>query len=346
MQSNEKIEYIKQKLQERDIDENTQNYIVRYVQMNEKLYGSVIDIDQLVKRLVDNMQYSITTKIEGYDALLQTTLMLSTSGNWDAYKRKIFVSPFYKFGAMISKRFILSKDSTLFHELDNCGTTVYVDMTEQEKDEYIKNYIKTNGIKSIPDQNEFRRVINQTYEMSDGKKAIVGIKDADVKDDIALNLAQLNEGITAYKQEMFDKYNGVKHRSQYKAQKDVARLIADVIGEDNMIRLQFGNNYNGIREMFNRKTGKDLNEIVKMLNKIKATELMFAGRLGDVVFSVMLKKYMKDAEIKIDDEKENTTIQETKAIEQVGVGLNEINQATSEMRKDLTLTREQLVEKD
>jgi len=341
MQPTERIEYIRQTLQERDIDENTQNYIVRYVQMNQELYGNIIDMNKLVKRLMNNIQHSISTKIEGYDVWLQTTLMLSTSGNWDAYKKKIFVSPFYKVGAMISKTFRLSKDSTLFHELDHCGTTEYVDISEQEKDEYIKNYIKTNGIKSIPDQNEYRRIINQTYKMSGGKKAIVGLKDADVKGDIALNLSQLNEGITAYKQEMYDKYNGIKHTSQYRAQKDVARLIADVIGEENMIKLQFDNNYNGIREIFNRKTGKDLNEIVKILNKIKATELMFAGKLGDVVFSVMLKRYMKDAELKTDEEKEDVTSQNSKSSGQVGVGLNEIKQVTSEMRKDLTQTQEQ-----
>lgn len=339
----ERIEFIRKTLQEKNIDENTQNYIIRYVQMNQELFGNIINMDKLVRRLMNNIQHSISTKIEGYDVLLQTTLMLSTSGNWDAYKKRIFVSPFYKIGAMISKRFVLSKDSTIFHELDHCGTAEYEDVSEQEKEEHIKNYIKTNGIKSIPDQNEYRRVVNQIYETSGGKKAIVGVKNADVEDEKALNLNQLNEGITAYKQEMYDEFNGIKHRSQYRAQKEVARLIANIIGEENMIKLQFDNDYNGIREMFNSKTGKDLNEIIKKLNKIKATELMFAGRLGDFAFSIMLKRYMKGAKTKLDEEKKEET---AKAEEQVGLGLNEINQTTLEMRRDLTLSQQKQKEHD
>ncbi len=343
---NKRIEYIKQTLQERGIDENTQNYVIRFVQMNQELFGNIIDMDKLVKRLTNNMQHGISTNLEGYDTPHQIFMLSLTSGAWDPYKKRIFVSPFYKIGTMISKRFILSRDSTLFHELDHCGTTEYIDESEQEKEEYIRNYIETNGIRSIPDKNEFRRVTNQMYEMNNGKKVISGITGADVEDDIALNLSQLNEGITAYKQEMYDRYNKTKPKSQYRVQKGLAKLIADVIGEENMLKLHFDNDYNGIREMFNSKTGKDLNKIVKMLNRIKATELMFAGRLGDVAFWVMLKRYMKDANMKPDKEKRDLTIPDTKENEQIGIGLNEINQVTLEMRKDLTQTQIQEQEQE
>ena len=229
---NKRIEYIKQTLQERGIDENTQNYVIRFVQMNQELFGNIIDMDKLVKRLTNNMQHGISTNLEGYDTPHQIFMLSLTSGAWDPYKKRIFVSPFYKIGTMISKRFILSRDSTLFHELDHCGTTEYIDESEQEKEEYIRNYIETNGIRSIPDKNEFRRVTNQMYEMNNGKKVISGITGADVEDDIALNLSQLNEGITAYKQEMYDRYNKTKPKSQYRVQKGLAKLIADVIGEE------------------------------------------------------------------------------------------------------------------
>ena len=53
---------------------------------------------------------------------------------------------------------------------------------------------------------------------------------------------------------------------------------------------------------------------------------------------------MKDAKTTTDEEKKDVIIQSSKVDRQEGLGINEINHITSEMRKDLTLSQQKQTE--
>ncbi len=153
------------------------------------------------------------------------------------------------------------------HEMDHCATTEYVDISEQE------------------------------YEKDNGKLAIVGIGDYRQVIKNGINLKKLNEGITAYKQEMYDEFLGNKPSTNYKIEKNVAKFIGDVIGKEELIRMHFNNDYEGIRIAFKENSGKDLNELVKRLNKKSKIKTMLFGKMYTRNFSKKLEKFMGEYNI-------------------------------------------------
>ena len=132
-------------------------------------------------------------------------------------------------------------------------------MTEEQQEEYINNVISANRMTNKQDIDIYRRMMKDAHQVSGGQHPIVGVKDANVSELQGLNLNPLNEGITVYKQAKYDEVIGKKFKTAYKSEKQVAELLAQTIGEDKMIELHFNNDYEGMKELFNRETGKDLN---------------------------------------------------------------------------------------
>ena len=290
MEYEEYVEYIEKKLHEKGINIQTQDYIIKYVSMNEKLFGNIIDHKKMIDRIINNLDYSIKSMDKKASPTSELVRIATQAGTYKPYPKKINVNPFLKFASFISPRGKQVLESVIMHEIDHCATTEYLQIGEQEKEQYLQEYISNKK-----DRNSFlvkkaTKFINDTYDKYDGKLPISGIFDYRQLATKGLNLRYLNEGITEYKQDMYDKFNGYKTRMEpYKTQKLVAQFIGKVIGEENLISMHFNNNYEGIRPPFNAKTGKDLNDVVKKLNRNTRIE-RFLGR----VTSGNMKKFLND----------------------------------------------------
>ena len=257
------IEYIEKKLHEKGINIETQDYIIKYVYMNKKLFGKHLNIDKLVSRILNNLNNNITSFDITNHPLKELKRIFTTKGRWDPYKNKITTNPLNKLTGMLFKREKQIYNSTVMHEIDHCATTEYLHISKPEYEQYIQNYIKRNP----QDLSNIINTLNRMYNKQKGILEISGIKDFRQLLQNGINLQKLNEGITAYKQELYDKFLGNKPNTAYISEKEVARFIGKVIGKENLINMHFNNDYEGIRTSFNEKTGKDLNELVELLNK-------------------------------------------------------------------------------
>lgn len=296
---------IKSNMNHKNINEETQQYIIEYIKLNQDLFGNCINIEKLVHRIVNNLDYSITY-IDKNNTKLQELYKVIDSiihkGKWNYYEHKIRINPITKLRSMISKRQNGKMDSIIRHEIDHCATTEYIDIDERQKEEYIQKSIKRYNIQGIDNQNSFRNYINNKYKKLNKQVAISGIHDVRKGE---IDLYKLNEGITAYKQELYDKALGKKPMNNYPSEKIVASFIANVIGREELISMHFDNNYEGIRDLFNKKTGKDLNGLVKILNSKSKTYTNLLGKVYTNYFARKLKKVIKTYKIINSDNLEN-----------------------------------------
>ena len=287
-------EYIEKKLYEKGIDNETQDYIIKYVNMNQKLFGSYIDIDKVVNRIITNLNSSISSVDKSKNPLVELFRISKTKGSWNSYDNKIMLNPIYKLLSKVSPHQKTKLDSVIFHEIDHCATTEYVKIDNNEKDQYVQKYLNNHNIRN---KNAFIQKLNKLYEKVNGILAVSGIFDMRQVINNDVNLRSLNEGITAYKQEMYDKFLGYKVYSPYEPQKTVAKFIGNVIGKENLIGMHFNNDYNGIRKSFNEKTGQDLNDLVDKMNKQSMLKTRVFGKPYIKYYSKKIEKYISKYEI-------------------------------------------------
>lgn len=267
MEFEEYLEYIEKKLHEKNINTETQDYIIKYVYMNQKLFGKHLNIDKLVSRILNNLNHNITSFDIDNTPLNKLKRIITTRGRWDPYQNKITINPVNKLKGMLFKREKQKHNSSIMHEIDHCSTTEYLQISKPEYEQYIQSCIKRNHIENPQDISKIKNLLNQIYNEHKGIFEIVGIQDFRQLLQSSINLKKLNEGITAYKQELYDKFLGNKPNTAYIAEKEVARFIGKVIGKENLINMHFNNDYEGIKTLFDERTGKDLNELVNLLDK-------------------------------------------------------------------------------
>lgn len=267
MEFEEYLEYIEKKLHEKNINTETQDYIIKYVYMNQKLFGKHLNIDKLVSRILNNLNHNITSFDIDNTLLNKLKRIITTRGRWDPYQNKITINPVNKLKGMLFKREKQKHNSSIMHEIDHCATTEYLQISKSEYEQYIQSCIKRNHIENPQDISKIKNLLNQIYNEHKGIFEIVGIQDFRQLLQSGINLKKLNEGITAYKQELYDKFLSNKPNTAYIAEKEVARFIGKVIGRENLINMHFNNDYEGIKTLFDERTGKDLNELVNLLDK-------------------------------------------------------------------------------
>ena len=144
-------------------------------------------------------------------------------------------------------------NSSIRHELEHCATAKFISISEEEKEKFILNYITKKQL-NPREEMKFRNFINISWRKHNGLLATTGI-DANILSETknGVDLRLLNEGITAYKQDLYDEYLGNKSYSSYKQPKKIAKFIANVIGKDNLIKYHFNNDYDTIRNLFRTK---------------------------------------------------------------------------------------------
>ena len=230
MEFEEYLEYIEKKLHEKKINTETQDYIIKYVYMNQKLFGKHLNIDKLVSRILNNLNHNITSFDIDNTPLNKLKRIITTRGRWDPYQNKITINPVNKLKGMLFKREKQKHNSSIMHEIDHCATTEYLQISKPEYEQYIQSCIKRNHIENPQDISKIKNLLNQIYNEHKGIFEIVGIQDFRQLLQSGINLKKLNEGITAYKQELYDKFLGNKPNTAYIAEKEVARFIGKVIG--------------------------------------------------------------------------------------------------------------------
>lgn len=285
MLSEETEKYIRETLNAKGINKETQNYVIKYVYLNQQLFGNFIDINQITENIVSNLEYSISM------ADIKTTMLLRY-GNWDPYKKRISIDLLLKLGSKLSNNFKDRLDSIIMHELDHCATTKYFAINEEQEAKYIKSFIDRNQITNPKKQIKIKNVIHNLFKEHKGIIPVSGIRDFRQLMLNDINLDKLNEGITAYKQELYDKFLGKKTTTSYIIGKDVAAFIADIIGEEKLIIMHSNNDYNGIKEAFREKTDTDLNILVQKLNEMSNIKMMFLGKIYVRKFAKKMHRYM------------------------------------------------------
>ena len=262
MNKEERYQYIDSICRQKNINSETKLYIKKYIQLNEKLFGDFLDIDKVTDRLLSNLNYSIDKKniniLKKYH-LRGIATLISTAGGWDPGEHSIFINSRVR---RISQR----RNSVVNHELDHCATAKDIVLTEKQFRKIVKYALE---IKQIRNPIRKRLFINKLYRKfeKDGRVLnITGIDDNLQEAKNEVELRELNEGITAWKQEMYDIASGIEPRTGYVYQKKVAKFIGDIIGKEELIKFHFNNDYEGIKDSFHEKTGRDLNELVRILN--------------------------------------------------------------------------------
>lgn len=298
MEFEEYLEYIEKKLHEKNINTKTQDYIIKYVYMNQKLFGNHLNINKLVSRILNNLNHNITSFDIDNTPLNELKRIITTRGRWDPYQNKITTNPINKLKGMLFKREKQKHNSSIMHEIDHCATTEYLQISKPEYEQYIQSYIKINHIENPQDVSKIRNLLIQIYNEHKGIFEIVGIQDFRQLLQNGINLKKLNEGITAYKQELYDKFLGNKSCTAYIAEKEVARFIGKVIGKENLINMHFNNDYEGIKTSFNERTGKDLNELVELLDQKSILNGFLPHKLNIKIFTKKLETFEKNCEIK------------------------------------------------
>lgn len=292
MDLEKRTEYIKTRLSENGIDQETQDYVLKYVDMNQQLFGNILDMDRVVDRIVNNLHHSIST----YDIKakpLQGLLKLFTArGSWDLYDHRIETNPIHKLVSKISRKVKEQYNSTIMHELDHCATTEYVDMAKYFN---VSKQEIEQAVKSLRAERRFRYIEKKTKgQIAMSGVANVHLKSSDRKNGIGRsNLVLLNEGITAYKQEMYDNFLGIKSNTSYKDEKSVAHFIGEIIGKDELIRMHSDNDYNAMRVAFQEKTGQDLNKLVRKLKPSSRVMSMMFGQIYTRHHKKNLEKFMQ-----------------------------------------------------
>lgn len=275
-------DYIRKKLYEKGINIETQDYITKYIYLNQKLFNNILNPKQTVDNIINNLDFNIKTFNESKKTSALTKLARTTTlnGIWMPYKKQIEINPIRKIFSYFSEYVKKGQESTIMHEIDHCATTKYMYINEDEKNKFKKQIIDNARQKNISKFSQGFIVgakLQDLYRLSrkyNNILSISGIRDMRYSITYSLDLRMFNEGITAYKQEMYDKFLGTKPHTSYIIEKQTAKLVGDVIGIKNLIQLHYNNDYEGMRKAFQEKTGQDLNDLVRYLNKSKLKQFI------------------------------------------------------------------------
>lgn len=278
MDKNKRNEYIRDRLLEKGINTETQDYIIKYVNMNQSLFGNILDIHKVADRILNNLDHSISTYDIKSNPSRSLRKLVSSRGFWDSYEHRIETNPIHKLMSRFSKSAQQQYNSTIMHEIDHCATTDYMDVLTyfDIHEEELTAIIEREG-----PQETFDEVQNKQggkLATSGISRTILGFKHNDSNLTHSI-LTMLNEGITAYKQEMYDKFLGIKSKTNYTAPKIVAEYISEVIGKEKLIQMHFNNDYNGIRTAFQEKTGRSLDDLVSRLKPSSSIKSKLFGKL-------------------------------------------------------------------
>lgn len=253
MLSEKQIQSISKKLRSKHINEETQDYVLKYCQMNDKLFSDFIDIDSVIDRVTDNLNDNIKYNLP----------VPIIKGIYNIRDKKINLER--RFDTPNKTR---EAESTIFHELDHCATRTEAEYTNNQKDNFYKYF---NMVKKVPIIGRIATRYEKNFEaFVNSKKPITGVM-------YFSKHRFLNEGITAFKQAKYDKELNIpqsetplyNNKSGYHKIANYVYQIADIIGEDNLLKAHFNNDFDDMSDKFDSETlgVGNLEEISKLMDK-------------------------------------------------------------------------------
>ena len=255
------LDEIEKKLHHKGIDIFTQDEIVFYIYLNQKLFHGTIKIDQLIDRIVSNLDRSIKCIDNKENQTLKDYLLqgakrfIIAKGEYYPYSKKIMIDQLFRIKSLFPSKSKQTMSSVIRHELEHCATTSYISVGMAFKERLFKHK-KFNSFLHLSDSLETNTI------------AICGINDERYLITEDLDLTILEEGITSYIESLYNKMLGQKViLYSYIESRYFAKFLAETIGLDNLALLRFNHDYESIKKMFAKETGKDLSEVVRILNE-------------------------------------------------------------------------------
>ena len=277
------INYVEKKLSEKGINMETQDEVIKYLWANKKLFGHVINTKELADKIIENLDKSIvffgtdTTNLpvlhkSKFKTITSILSMAIVGGYYQPYDREVYLNPLVQ--NKFTRKGQMNRDSIFMHEIDHCVTTKYIDLNEEQTKDLLlfktRKGLLGNFISKIKPIMQMKK--DKWTKMTGNKLAILGFENALLDMKYNITFWRLNEGITVLKQKKYSEVLGLDFNkissSSYQVEPVVAQFIADKVGLDNLIKFQYNCDYEGLRNLFSEVTGKDLNNLVKDMNKI------------------------------------------------------------------------------
>ncbi len=277
------INYVEKRLSEKGINLETQDEVIKYLWANKKLFGHVIDTKELADRIIENLDKSIvyfgtdTTNLpilykSKFNIITSILSMAIVGGYYQPYDKEVYLNPLVQ--SKLTKKGQMNRESIFMHEIDHCATTSYIDLDEQQTKNLLLYKTKKGLFGKIICK--FKPIMQMKRDkwsnMTNNRLAILGFENPLLDMKYNIPFWRLDEGITVLKQKKFSEVLGIKFNklssASYQVEPVVAEFIANKVGLDNLIKFRHNNDYEGLRKAFFDATGKDLNNLVRDLNKI------------------------------------------------------------------------------
>lgn len=267
----EKVSKVEAVLFGKDINKETVEHVLNYLALS-KLTFPYLDNDETTARICGNLMKSIS-----HNSVATAMEQMFTGKFYIGLSHGDVVEDNMNLVKIIlpKSKFNIAYESVICHELDHVATTRFVKFTKEEYKQYLKQL--KSDFEELFDVNvkieDFDDYVNHVAEYEykrwiNGKKVVrdyITLKRTGINGDYLefhkfknFGSEFLNEGITAYKMKMMDKVagrGGMLCQSGYILNEEFTKWFANIIGEEELIKLQNDGNFVGILKRFKQKTG-------------------------------------------------------------------------------------------
>lgn len=228
--------YIDNMIAKKGLDDFTSSKVRDYIKAHEALYGNFIDTKDVVDRISENLKENIRFNFEK---------RVFSRGGYSTVGKNIDIYTM-DFG-----------EDEYFHEIDHVATSDLSGMPNYEAE----------------DAWDYEN-IDKRYRQ--GYKFYVGIEiDCQEPSGPEIHIGkELNEGITVLKQKDYAKLKGIPFSTNgYDINYNMAEQLGYIIGRNLLIKKQFYNDIDGIRDEL-AKYGIDYDEMLQLMSEFSITDIM------------------------------------------------------------------------
>jgi len=308
---------VEQTLLSKGINDGTINRALDYLAIHKQAFP-FIDITEIAMNLSSNLCESIIypRMKESFRGLFRCKAYGWSTG------REVVINTKPLRIVLPSKHYNVMLDALIRHEFDHLATTRFKRLTKEQYKAHISKNIDLYNLlcDTQPiDEDLKEKIINETADnrflgtvIENGRKVkkekkATFLRRTGVAGEINaykianhLGSTAFNEGITAYKMKIMDKFagqGGLMCQSGYILGEEVAKHFADVIGEEEFITMQTYCDFEGIVKRYQEITGKSYKEIQKMFRLMdeKPYKSAFSKLFAQVRYSVS-KRLDKNAQ--------------------------------------------------
>lgn len=268
---------VETRLKMKKINQMTIDRVLDYLALHQEAFP-FFDIDALSDNLCESLKESITF----HNISTSVKYLFKEHAYGFATNGKVFINTKPLKLVLPSDKYNVMVDSLIRHELDHVATTRVMKLDKPTFKKIVARNIRANkelfGEEVVPEGERLEDYINKVATtqfacviIENGKKTPVqadriiltrcGVRGShgDNKVFHFMGSMPLNEGITAYKMKIMDKFagqGGLMCQSGYILGEEVAGHIARTIGKEEFIARQIAGDFVGIAERYKEITGK------------------------------------------------------------------------------------------